>query len=230
MATSCRENPKKKRKQNYVSHNPPQAVNSVRYRRELWDIVPRRRGAAMSPVDKRRLAFISLLAIVLFFLVLTCIPTYLYILFFFVLICVVCYYKAEEFQLFERFGLNPHRGLTVPPALRRWLPGRTFTGVPATRRNKTRTDKGDVRNSFASPNDRSFVGSVYKRDATFSDSVFSPRNILMGSYLGKAESPSGTGRPAGGSGFGRNPREQLRERLVRPNHGVSTPNRRLSFG
>lgn len=184
----------------------------------------------MSPVDKRRLAFISLLAIVLFFLVLTCIPTYLYILFFFVVICAVCYYKAEEFQLFERFGLNPHRGLTVLTALRRWLPGRIFTGVPAAGRNKTRTNKGDVRHSLTSPNDRSFAGSVYRRDATFSDSVFSPRNILMGSYLGKAESPSGTGRPAGSSGSGANPREQLRERLVRPNHGVPTPNRRLSFG
>ncbi|KAB5543451.1 hypothetical protein PHYPO_G00079310 [Pangasianodon hypophthalmus] len=184
----------------------------------------------MSPADKRRLAFISLLAIVLFFLVLTCIPTYLYILFFFVVTCAVCYYKAEEFQLFERLGLNPRRGLTVPTALRRWLPGRTFTGVPAAGRNKTRTNKSDVRNSLASPSDRSFASSVSRRDATFSDSVFSPRNILMGSYLGKAESPSGTGRPAGGSGCGGNPREQLRQRLVRPNHGVPTPNRRLSFG
>ncbi|KAF5892953.1 nuclear envelope pore membrane protein, partial [Clarias magur] len=52
----------------------------------------------------------------------------------------------------------------------------------------------------------------------------------MGSYLSKAESPSGTGRPAGSSGSGGNPREQLRERLIRPNHGVPTPNRRLSFG
>lgn len=184
----------------------------------------------MSPADKRRLAFISLLAIVLLFLVLTCIPAYLYILFFFVVTCVVCYYKAEEFQLFERLGLNPRCGLTVPTALRRWLPDRTFTGVPAAARNKTRSNKSDVRNSLASPIDRSFAGSVYRRDATFSDSVFSPRNILMGSYLSKAESPSGTGRPAGSSGSGGNPREQLRERLIRPNHGVPTPNRRLSFG
>ncbi|KAF4082109.1 hypothetical protein AMELA_G00147820 [Ameiurus melas] len=184
----------------------------------------------MSPADKRRLAFISLLAIVLFFLLLTCIPTYLYIFFFFVVTGAVCYYKAEEFQLFERLGLNPRRGLTVPTALRRWLPSRTFTGVPAGGRNKTRTNKNDVRNSLVSPSDRSCVGSVYKRNATFSDSVFSPRNILMGSYLAKAESPSGTWRPAGSSGSGGNPREQLRERLVRPNHGVPTPNRRLSFG
>lgn len=182
----------------------------------------------MSPADKRRLACISVLAIVLFFIVLTCIPTYLYILFFFVVTYAVCYYKVEEFQLFERLGLNPRRGLTVPTALRRWLPGRAFTGVPAAGRNKTRSNKSDVRNSLASPSDRSFSNSVYRQDATFSDSVFSPRSILMGSYLGKAESPSGAGRPAGSSGA--NPREQLRERLVRPNHGAPTPNRRLSFG
>lgn len=181
----------------------------------------------MSPADKLWLVFISLLAIVLFFLVLSCIPTYLYILFFFLVTSAVCYYKEEEFQLFERLGLHPRRGLTVPTALRRWLPGRTFTSVPAAGRNKTRSNKGDGRNSLVSP---SFAGSVYRRDATFSDSIFSPRNILMGSYLSKAESPSGTGRPAASSGSGGNPRGQLRERLARPNHGVLTPNRRLSFG
>ncbi|KAK5887315.1 hypothetical protein CesoFtcFv8_015924 [Champsocephalus esox] len=48
----------------------------------------------------------------------------------------------------------------------------------------------------------------------------------MGSYIGKPESPTpDSGRPRAG----RNPREQLRERLARPNHAVYTPNRRLSF-
>ncbi|KAI9531929.1 hypothetical protein NQZ68_036735 [Dissostichus eleginoides] len=48
----------------------------------------------------------------------------------------------------------------------------------------------------------------------------------MGSYIGKPESPTAdSGRPRAG----RNPREQLRERLARPNHAVYTPNRRLSF-
>lgn len=184
----------------------------------------------MSPADKLWIAVISLLAIVLFFFVLTCIPTYLYILFFFLVTSAVCYYKEEEFQLFKRLGLHPRRGLTVPTALWRWLPGRTFTGVPAVGRNKTRSNKRDVRNFLASPSDRSFTSSVYRQDTTFSDSVFSPRNLLMGSYLSKAESPSGTGRPAGSSGSGGNPRGQLRERLARPNHAVPTPNRRLSFG
>lgn len=204
-------------------------VNGAR-RTELWDIVPWRRGAAMSPADKRWLAIISVLAIVLFFLVWTCIPTYLYILFFFVATSAVCYYKEEEFQLFERLGLHPRRGLTVPAALSHWLPCRTFTGVPAAGRSRTRTNKSDARNSLASPSDRIFSGSVYRRDASFSDSVFSPRSLLMGSYLSKAESPSGTGRPAGSSGSAGNLRGQLRERLARPNHGVHTPNRRLSFG
>uniref|UniRef100_A0A096MDV8 POM121 transmembrane nucleoporin n=1 Tax=Poecilia formosa TaxID=48698 RepID=A0A096MDV8_POEFO len=48
----------------------------------------------------------------------------------------------------------------------------------------------------------------------------------MGSYIGKPESPTAdSGRPRAG----RNPRDQLRERLARPNHAVYTPNRRLSF-
>ncbi|XP_046716788.1 nuclear envelope pore membrane protein POM 121 isoform X1 [Silurus meridionalis] len=185
----------------------------------------------MFPADKRRLAFISVLAIVLFFLVLTCIPTYLYVLFFFAVTCAVCYYRAEGSQLFERLGLNPRRGLTDPTALHRWLPATIFTGSPATGRDKRNKNKSDARNSLASPSDRSFTsGSVYRRDATFSDSLFSPRNILMGSYLGKAESSPSTGQPAGSAGSGVNPREHLRERLVRPNYGVPTPNRRLSFG
>lgn len=184
----------------------------------------------MSPADKRWLAFIFLLAIVLFFILLTCIPAYLYILFFFVVTFAVCYCKAQEFHLFEWLGLHPRFGLTVFTVLRRWLPGRTFTGVPAAGRSKARTNKSEVRHFLASSSDKKFVGSIYRRDATFSDSVFSPRNILMGSYLSKAESPSNPSRPDGSSGSGGNPREQLRERLVRPNHGVPTPNRRLSFG
>ncbi|XP_047185322.1 nuclear envelope pore membrane protein POM 121 isoform X2 [Scophthalmus maximus] len=48
----------------------------------------------------------------------------------------------------------------------------------------------------------------------------------MGSYIGKPESPTAeSGRPRAV----RNPREQLREKLSRPNHAVFTPNRRLSF-
>uniref|UniRef100_A0A672HK67 POM121 transmembrane nucleoporin n=1 Tax=Salarias fasciatus TaxID=181472 RepID=A0A672HK67_SALFA len=48
----------------------------------------------------------------------------------------------------------------------------------------------------------------------------------MGSYIGKHDSPTAeTGRPRAV----RNPREQLRERLSRPNHAVPTPIRRLSF-
>uniref|UniRef100_A0A8C1VQ02 POM121 transmembrane nucleoporin n=1 Tax=Cyprinus carpio TaxID=7962 RepID=A0A8C1VQ02_CYPCA len=206
-------------------------VNNARGRGELWDIFPQRRGAAMSPEDKRRLIVLSAVVFSLFLLllVLSYIPAYLYILFICVVSCVVYFHKAEELQLFERLGLNPRRGLSVPSALLRWLPGRTLSGVPAAGRNKIR--KSDARNSFASPNDRHFAGSYYRRDHTLSESVFSPRDILMGSYLAKTEeSPSAAVRPAGGSGAFMHPRDQLRERLARPNHAVHTPNRRLSFG
>ncbi|XP_051972650.1 nuclear envelope pore membrane protein POM 121 isoform X2 [Xyrauchen texanus] len=185
----------------------------------------------MSPEDKRRLVVISAAVFCLFILLLflSYIPAYLYILFISVVSCVVYFKKAEELQLFERLGLNPRRGLSVPPALLRLLPGRTLSGVTASSRNKIR--KSDTRNSFASPSDRYIAGSYYRRDHTLSDSVFSPRDILMGSYLAKAEeSPSVTVRPAGGSGTFIHPRNQLRERLARPNYAVHTPNRRLSFG
>ncbi|XP_039532104.1 nuclear envelope pore membrane protein POM 121 isoform X1 [Pimephales promelas] len=185
----------------------------------------------MSPEDKRRLVVFSAVVFSLFLLllVLSYIPAYLYILFICVASCVVYFHKAEELQLFERLGLNPRRGLSVPPALLRWLPGRTLSGVPAAGKNKIR--KSDARNSFASPSDRHFAGSFYRREHTLSDSVFSPRDLLMGSYLAKAEeSPSAALRPAGGSGAFVHPRDHLRERLARPNHAVHTPNRRLSFG
>ncbi|XP_065116587.2 nuclear envelope pore membrane protein POM 121 [Paramisgurnus dabryanus] len=211
----------------------PRVFKIPRERVESWDIFPRRRGAAMSPEDKRRLVVISAAVFFLFFLllVLSFIPAYLYIVFISVASCVVYFHKAEELQLFERLGLNPRRGLSVPPALLRWLPGRTLSGVPATGRNKI-LRKSDARNSFASPSNRHIASSVYRRDhQTFSDSVFSPRDILMGSYVAKAEeSPSAAVRPAGGSATFINPRQQLRERLARPNHAVHTPNRRLSFG
>ncbi|XP_056592426.1 nuclear envelope pore membrane protein POM 121 [Triplophysa dalaica] len=185
----------------------------------------------MSPEDKRLLVVISgaLLSLFLLLLVLSYIPIYLYILFISVASGVVYFHKAEELQLFERLGLNPRRGFSIPPALLRWLPGRTLSGVPGAGRNKIR--KSDARNSFVSPSDRHFVGTFYRRDQTLSDSVFSPRDILMGSYLAKPEgSPYAAARAAGGSGTFINPREHLRERLARPNLAVHTPNRRLSFG
>ncbi|XP_036451217.1 nuclear envelope pore membrane protein POM 121 isoform X2 [Colossoma macropomum] len=186
----------------------------------------------MSPEDKRRLAFSSaaLLLLALLLLALSYIPTYLYILFFFAGSCCVGYYKAEEFRLFDRLGLNPRPGLTVPPALLRCLPGGSLRGAPAGARNKNRANKSDARNSLATPGERHFGSPAQRREAAFGDSAFSPRDLLMGSYLAKAESPSVSGRPAGGSGAHGHAGEQLRERLVRPNHGVPTPNRRLSFG
>ncbi|KAL6473293.1 hypothetical protein MHYP_G00194810, partial [Metynnis hypsauchen] len=200
------------------------------WRAELWDTVGRRRAAAMSPEDKRRLAFSSaaLLLLGLLLVALTYIPAYLYILFFIAGSCCAGYYKAEEFRLFDRLGLNPRPGLTVPPALLRCLPGGSLRGAPAGARNKNRANKSDARNSLAAPGERHFGSPAHRREAAFGDSAFSPRDLLMGSYLAKAESPAVAGRPAGGSAA--HPGEQLRERLVRPNHGVPTPNRRLSFG
>ncbi|KAL7847389.1 hypothetical protein SRHO_G00223690 [Serrasalmus rhombeus] len=192
----------------------------------------------MSPEDKRRLALSSaaLLLLALLLLALSFIPAYLYVLLVLAGSCCVGYYKAEEFRLFDRLGLNPRPGLTVPPALLRCLPGGSLRGAPAGARNKNRANKSDARNSLAAPGERHFGSPALRREAAFGDSAFSPRDLLMGSYLAKAESPAVAGRPAGGpaggsaGGSGAHPGEQLRERLVRPNHGVPTPNRRLSFG
>ncbi|KAJ7996977.1 hypothetical protein DPEC_G00224120 [Dallia pectoralis] len=144
--------------------------------------------------------------------------------------------EKDEQQISERSGEAPHArlgpdprgGLTIPPALRRWLPGGIANGVPAGGRAKARA----VKESAAGfTRERRLEHAVYRTDT---DSyLFSPRDILMGSYIGKAESPPsvvGRPRPGGSSGTYPNAREQLREILVRPNHAVYTPNRRLSFG
>ncbi|KAL0994497.1 hypothetical protein UPYG_G00123030 [Umbra pygmaea] len=185
----------------------------------------------MSPREKRFIALISLVlcAISIFGLVLYYIPTLFYIAFILGVGCVVCYYQSGE-SLYTRLGPDPRRGLTIPPVLRRWLPG-IANGVPTAGRVRNRTVKGQVRESVVFTGQRRFETAIYRKD---SDSfLFSPRDILMGSYIGKTESPpSVVGRPrAGGSSNANpNPREQLRERLARPNHAVYTPNKRLSFG
>uniref|UniRef100_A0AAY4EJT9 POM121 transmembrane nucleoporin n=1 Tax=Denticeps clupeoides TaxID=299321 RepID=A0AAY4EJT9_9TELE len=183
----------------------------------------------MSPRDKRRLAivFVSLFTITIFYLALCYVPSYLYVAFILGVSGVVCCYNTRELPFLARTGLNPRPGLTVPPALRRWLPGRTVTGAAPVAKAGHRVRPGEVdgRASAVSP----VESPAYRRDAAFAD-FFSPRDLLMGSYIGKPESPSAPARVAGGSGHCPNPREQLRERLSRPNHAVHTPNRRLSFG
>ncbi|XP_051257294.1 nuclear envelope pore membrane protein POM 121 isoform X7 [Dicentrarchus labrax] len=187
--------------------------------------VLRRRAAAMSPREKH-LALLSALGLLSF--ALYCIPTFLYATLILAVCCCVCYYHSGE-PLPARLGLNPRAGFTVPAVLRRWLGGWGETGVsvaargrPKSGRNKTehRESEGHFRERFPET-------GIYRRETLASDSfLFSPRDFLMGSYIGKPESPTAdTGRPRAA----RNPREQLREKLSRPNHAVYTPNRRLSF-
>ncbi|XP_028277336.1 nuclear envelope pore membrane protein POM 121 [Parambassis ranga] len=175
----------------------------------------------MSPREKH-LALLSAFGVVT--LAFYYIPTFLYATLFLGVCCIACYYYSGE-PLPARLGPNPRAGLNV---LRRWLWGWGVTGVsvPARRRakssnrNEPRESERHFRQSFGET-------GIYRREALASDSfLFSPRDLLMGSYIGKPESPTADyGRPRAG----RNPREQLRERLARPNHAVYTPNRRLSF-
>ncbi|XP_055731055.1 nuclear envelope pore membrane protein POM 121-like isoform X2 [Salvelinus fontinalis] len=189
----------------------------------------------MSSREKRLIALISIVfcATAIFCLVLYYIPTLLYIAFILGVCCVACYYHSGE-SLYVSLGPHPRRGLRIPPVLRRWLPG-IANGVPTAGRVRSRTVKDDVRESVVFTGQRRFESAICRKDVGHSDSfLLSPRDILMGSYIGKAESPPSVGRPRAGASSGANPnaREQLtlRERLARPNQAVSTPNRRLSFG
>ncbi|XP_071316483.1 nuclear envelope pore membrane protein POM 121 [Trachinotus anak] len=187
--------------------------------------VLRRRVAAMSPREKH-LALLSVLGVVS--LALYYFPTFLYATLILGVCCIVCYYHSGE-PLPARLGLNPRAGLNVPALLRRWLLGWGETGVSVAARGKTKSTSNRTELRESEGHFRQTLGEtgIYRRQALASDSfLFSPRDFLMGSYIGKPESPTAdAGRPKAG----RNPREQLRERLSRPNHAVYTPNRRLSF-
>ena len=179
----------------------------------------------MSPSEKH-LAILSALGVVS--LALYYIPTFLCATLILAVCCIVCYYHSEE-PLPARLGLNPRAGLNVPAVLRRWLGGWEVTGVSVAARGKAKSDrnKTELREAKGHFRERLVETGIYRREALASDSfLFSPRDFLMGSYIGKPESPTAdSGRPRAG----RNPREQLREKLSRPNHAVYTPNRRLSF-
>ncbi|XP_028450602.1 nuclear envelope pore membrane protein POM 121 isoform X1 [Perca flavescens] len=187
--------------------------------------VLRRRAAAMSPREKH-LAVLSALGVVS--LALYYIPTFLCATLILVVCCIVCYYHSGE-PLPARLGLNPRAGLKVPAVLRRWLWGWGVTGVSvaARGRRKSGRNKNELPEAEGHFRGRLIETGIYRRESLASDSfLFSPRDFLMGSYIGKPESPTADcGRPRAG----RNPREQLREKLSRPNHAVYTPNRRLSF-
>ncbi|XP_032389414.1 nuclear envelope pore membrane protein POM 121 isoform X2 [Etheostoma spectabile] len=187
--------------------------------------VLRRRAAAMSPREKH-LAVLSALGVVS--LALYYIPTFLCATLILVVCCIVCYYHSGE-PLPARLGLNPRAGVKVPAVLRRWLWGWGVTGVSvaARGRRKSGRNKNELPEAEGHFRARVVESGIYRRETLASDSfLFSPRDFLMGSYIGKPESPTAdSGRPRAG----RNPREQLREKLSRPNHAVYTPNRRLSF-
>ncbi|XP_017275304.1 nuclear envelope pore membrane protein POM 121 isoform X2 [Kryptolebias marmoratus] len=181
----------------------------------------RRRVTAMSPREKH-LALLSVSGFITF--AFYYVPAFLYATLIIVICCFACYYLSGE-PLPARLGLNPRAELDVPGVLRRWLPGWGATGVSVAARGKTK--RPEHRDTEGHSRQRPGDTGVYRREALANDSfLFSPRDFLMGSYIGKAESPAAdSGRPRAG----RNPREQLREKLSRPNHAVYTPNRRLSF-
>uniref|UniRef100_W5LYR4 POM121 transmembrane nucleoporin n=1 Tax=Lepisosteus oculatus TaxID=7918 RepID=W5LYR4_LEPOC len=192
--------------------------------------VLRRRAAAMSPREKRRIALISvaLLAVAIFCFALYYIPTFLYVLFILGVCTVACFCHAGGPSQHTRLGPQPRPALAIPPALRRWLPGKTANGVPSagrvsSRGHQGRPGKGELGDSAAPRGERRWeVRGAFQKEAEGGGNgsfVFSPRDLLMGSYLSKADSPG-----AGGAS------RELRERLARPNHAVHTPNRRLSFG
>lgn len=179
----------------------------------------------MSPRE-RKLVLLSALGVgslVLFYYI----PTFLYATLILAVCCSVCYYHSGT-PLPARVGLNPRTRLNVPAALRRlWGWWVTDVSVAARGRTKRSSNKPDLRESEGHFRQRLADTAIYRREALASESfLFSPRDFLMGSYIGKPESQTADfGRPR----VGRNPREQLREKLSRPNHAVYTPNRRLSF-
>ncbi|XP_061155392.1 nuclear envelope pore membrane protein POM 121 isoform X4 [Syngnathus typhle] len=105
-----------------------------------------------------------------------------------------------------RFGLNPRTGFSAPAGyLRRFWDWWLSDVSVVSRRTTLDVCRRDPRGSS--------LGAFRQ----------SPGDVLMGSYIGKPESPTGD------FGMPRVVREQLREMLSRPNHAVCTPNRRLSF-
>ncbi|KAI1893699.1 hypothetical protein AGOR_G00126380 [Albula goreensis] len=187
----------------------------------------------MTPREKWRIALISVVVISLAVLCLALyfIPTFLYILFILGVSCVACFYHTNDQPSHSREGHNPRPNLIFPPLFRRWLPGKTANGVPSagrahSRGNRGRFIKGDPKESVGLSSERRLESpGLFRKDTEFSGSLlFSPRDILMGSYLGKPDSPSAVGKLGGAE------TRELRERLSRPNHAVHTPNRRLSFG
>lgn len=131
---------------------------------------------AMSPKVKWRLAItaIILCVIVILYLILTRIPTYIYIIV--VSACGVgCYYNAVDFPFLSRLGLNPRHGLTIPAAFLTWLRGWSISREPTTkRRNRTLPPSNNINLS----SDRLSETSLHYPDASFNCSFY-PRHNYM---------------------------------------------------
>lgn len=127
--------------------------------------------SAMSPKVKWRLAITAIIlsVIVILYLILSRIPTYIY--FFVISACaVVCYYKPIDVPFLSRLGLNPRHGLTIPAAFLNWLPGWSIRGE-STNRRRNRT----LPPSSAEPNNvRLPETSINSPDSTF-NCTFYPR-------------------------------------------------------
>ncbi|KAG2459256.1 PO121 protein, partial [Polypterus senegalus] len=175
----------------------------------------------MSPREKRRIALFSLagLLVAILCLALVFIPTVVYAVLISAVISFSLVYHLNGPQQQIRIGPPPRAGLTLLPAVKRWLPGKTANGFssPGSRGFRGQL-RGDIRESAGH-----IVNRSHKSEASAEDSsgslLFSPSDFQMGSYLAKTENPS----VAGGT-------RELREKLSRPNHYVQSPNRRLSFG
>ncbi|KAK0148809.1 Nuclear envelope pore membrane protein POM 121 [Merluccius polli] len=177
----------------------------------------------MSPSEKQLISLISVavLGVLVACLGLYFIPAFPYVTLI-LLFCCIVFYCLRGDSLYTKAGPHPRRAPGIPLLLRRWLAG----GAAGEGRTRTRSHaQVDVRFSDVYTRQRRAHAdtTAYPGDS----SLFSPRDVLMGSYVSKeapAERPPGAGRS-----WAANPREQLRERLSRPNHAVLTPNRRLSF-
>ncbi|KAJ8256721.1 hypothetical protein COCON_G00188730 [Conger conger] len=186
----------------------------------------------MTPREKRWIALISVVVISLAILCLALyfIPTFLYIVLLLAISCVVFFYHTSDSPFHSREGHHHRPSLILPPLFRRWLPAKTANGVPSgvrvsARVNRGRFVKGELRDTVGLAGEKRTSTGLFRKESELSASLlFSPRDILMGSYLGKPDSPSAVGRLGGAE------TKELRERLSRPNHAVYTPNRRLSFG
>uniref|UniRef100_A0A8C4SP45 POM121 transmembrane nucleoporin n=1 Tax=Erpetoichthys calabaricus TaxID=27687 RepID=A0A8C4SP45_ERPCA len=172
----------------------------------------------MSPREKRRIALFSLvgLLVAILCLALVFIPIVVYAVFISAVISFSLFYHLNGPQQQIRIGPPPRAGLTLPPAVKRWLPGKTANGFSSPGSRGFRGPlRGDIRESAGH-----IVNRSHKSEASAEDSsgslLFSPNDFLMGSYLAKTENPS----VAGGT-------RELREKLSRPNQYLQSPNRRL---